>query len=167
MQLDKMTDINKLISTYYTSDGENPTGTPKKTKRERYTNEYNQQQRLEANRRNRHLLLDQLLNETPFRLRKDQINEIRYWIDTFNNYWKHFHRQASNETILLAFIMIQRKQQNKRIKIERYTICQKYNLTPAIFINIQNQLIFELMRTTPLTYNQSEYYNHEILEKNG
>ena len=162
-----MTDINKLISTYYTADGENRTGTPKKNKKECYTNEYNQQQRLEANRKNRHLLLDQLLNETPFRLHQDQINEIRYWIDTFNNYWKHFHRQASNETILLAFIMIQRKNVNRKLQVERFSIIRKYNLTNPVFINIQNQLIFELMRTTPLTYAQAKHYNHEILLKEG
>ena len=162
-----MTDINKLITTYYNRDGENITATPKKTKKERYTNEYQQKQRLEANRKNRHLLLDQLLNEIPFRLTPGQIEDIRKWINTFNPYWKDFHRQASDETILLAFIMIQRKNSNKRLKVERFTISRKYNLTNSIFITIQNQLIFELMRTTPLTYTLSKKYNHEILEKKG
>lgn len=162
-----MTDIKKLINKYYSSDGENITGTPKKHKAECYTNEYNQKQKLEANRRNRHLILDQLLNETPFQLQDGQIQDIRKWIDQFNPYWKDFHRQASDETILLAFIMIQRKQQNKRLKVERFSISRKYNLTQAIFITIQNQLIFELMRTTPLTYTLSKRYNHEILEKKG
>ena len=122
---------------------------------------------MEANRRNRHLLLDQLLNEIPFRLNNPQIEDIRKWINEFNPYWKDFHRQASDETILLAFIMIQRKQQNKRLKVERFSISRKYNLTEAVFITIQNQLIFELMRATPLTYTLSKKYNHEILEKKG
>ena len=52
-----MTDINKLIQKYYNADGENITGTPKKDKAECYTNSYNKQQRLEANRQNRHLIL--------------------------------------------------------------------------------------------------------------
>lgn len=160
-----MTNINELIKEYYTPDGENMTATPKKSKSECYTNNYNKQQKLEANRKNRHLLLDTLLNETPFKLNKNQIQQIRYWIDTFNPYWKQFHRQASNETILLAMIMIQYKKENSRLKIERYPINQKYNLTTSKFITIQNQLISLLMRTTPLTYNQSIHYNHEILEK--
>ena len=162
-----MKTINKLIQTYYRPDGENRTGTPRKDKRECYTNEYNQQQRMESNKKNRHLLLDTLLNELPFTLTYSQITEIRYWIDTFNNYWKHFHRQASDETILLAFIMIQRKQSNRKLRVEQYSISRKYNLTTPIFTNIQNQLIFELMRTTPLTYTLSQKYNHEILEKKG
>lgn len=162
-----MTNINKLINKYYNPDGKNPTGTIKKHKKECYSNEYNQQQRLEANRKNRHLILDQLLNEIPFRLQDPQITQIRYWIDTFNPYFKDFHRQASNETIILAFIMIQRKQVNSRLKIERFSISRKYKLTTAKFISIQNQLIFELMRTTPLTYTLSEKYDHEILQKEG
>lgn len=160
-----MKDINQLLKEYYTADGENMTAIPKKSKSECYTNEYNKQQKMEANRKNRHLLLDQLLNEIPFHLHENQINNIRNWIDLFNPYWKHFHRQASNETILLAFIMIQRKQVNKRLKVEKFSISRKYNLTQAIFITIQNQLIFELMRTTPLTYTLSTKYNHEILKK--
>ena len=160
-----MTDINKLISTYYTNDGENITATPKKDKRECYTKKYQQQQRLESNRKNRHLLLDQLLNEITFHLSKSQIEQIRFWIDIFNPYWKQLHRQASNETIILAMIMIQRKHLDTRLKIERYPITHKYNLTNSKFITIQNQLIALLMRTTPLTYNQSTRYNHEILEK--
>ena len=129
-----MTDINKLIQKYYSPIGENRTATPKKDKAECYTKEYQQQQRLEANRRNRHLLLDQLLNEIPFNLTSGQIEDIRKWINEFNPYWKDFHRQASDETILLAFIMIQRKQQNKRLKVERFSISRKYNLTEAVFI---------------------------------
>ena len=143
-----MTDINKLISKYYRPDGKNKTGNIKLNKAEIISNEYDQQLKTDHRRKHRHLLLDQLLNEIPFRLTNPQIQQIRYWIDTFHPYWKQFHRQASDETILLAFIMIQRKQQNKRLKVNRFTISRKYNLTNAIFITIQNQLIFQLMRTT-------------------
>lgn len=162
-----MTDINKLLKKYYNTDGENMTATPKKDKAECYTNNYNKQQRLEAKRQNRHLILDQLLNEIPFYLHQGQVETIRKWINEFNPYWKDFHRQASDETIILAFIMIQRKQANKRLKVEKFTISKKYNLTNSIFITIQNQLIFELMRTIPLTYTLSNKYNHELLEKKG
>ena len=160
-----MTDINKLISKYYRPDGKNKTGNIKLNKAEIISNEYDQQLKTDHRRKHRHLLLDQLLNEIPFRLTNPQIQQIRYWIDTFHPYWKQFHRQASDETILLAFIMIQRKQQNKRLKVNRFTISRKYNLTNAIFITIQNQLIFQLMRTTPMVYTQSKYYNHQIIEK--
>ena len=160
-----MTDINKLIKTYYRPDGKNQTGNIKLNKAEIVSNEYDLKLKSDNRRKHRHLLLDQILNEIPFRLQQPQILQIRYWIDTFNPYWKQFHRQASDETILLAFIMIQRKQTNKRLKIDKFTISRKYNLTTPIFVTIQNQLIFQLMRTTPLIYNQSKYYNHEIIEK--
>jgi len=162
-----MTDYNFLINKYYTSDGENMTATPKKNKSECYNKEYDKKQKLEASRKHRHLIFDNLLNEIPFHLHEGQTQQIRTWINTFNPYFKDFHRQASNETIILAFIMIQRKQANKRLNVEKFSISKKYKLTSAIFITIQNQLIFELMRTTPLTYTLSQRYNHEILEKKG
>lgn len=162
-----MKNINKLIKKYYKSDGENMTATPKKNKSEHYSNEYWQKQRLESSRKHRHLILDNLLNEISFTLKQSQIKEIRYWIDTFNPYFKDFHRQASEETIILAFIMIQRKQTDKRLQPHTLSISHKYKLTSAKFTTIQNQLIFELMRTTPLTYTLSKKYNHEILGKKG
>ena len=162
-----MENINHLIQKYYTPDEANLTANNKKAPGERYTNTYRQQQRQEANKKNRHQLLNTLLNETPFHLTKTQIQEIRYWIDTFNPYWKHFHRQSSDETILLAMIMIQEKHDNKRLKVEQYSISQKYKLTTPIFTNIQNQLIFELMRTTPLTYNQyTKFYKENNRKEN-
>ena len=83
----------------------------------------------------------------------------------FNEDFKNFHRQSSNETILLAFIFIQQKQVNKRINVEQYSISKKYNLTTPIFETIQNELIFQLMRTTPLQYNQKKVLDNSILQK--
>lgn len=134
---------------------------------EKTSNNYNKKQRLEARRKNRHLILDEILNETPFNLNKVQVEQIRNWIDLFNPYFKEFHRQCSNETIILALVMVQRKQVNPRLDVERFSISHKYNLTNKKFTVIQNNLIFQLMRHTPLTYTLSERYNHEILNKKG
>ena len=137
----------------------------KKQKPERTSNEYWNKQRQEANRKNRHLLLDELLNEIPFHLNKDQIIQIRNWIDTFNPHWKEFHRQSKDKTILLALIMIQQKRANPRRKVTEYKISKKYQLTSAKFELIQNRLIFLQMKYTPITYTLSNKYNHEILNK--
>ena len=59
----------------------------------------------------------------------------------------------------------QQKHSNPRLQVENYTISHKYELNNNTLLLIQNRLIFELMRTTPLTYNQSIYLNREILEK--
>lgn len=160
-----MTDINKQIKTYYRPDGKNQTGNFQIQNAEMVSNEYDLKLKSDNRRKHRHLLLDELLNETPFKLTSNQITQIRYWIDTFNNDFKGFHRQASNETIILAFIMMQQKNTNPRLNVEKYTISQKYQLNNTIFETIQNKLIFKLMRTLPLVYNQARYVNHEILTK--
>ena len=162
-----MTDINKLINKYYRPDGKNRTGNFQITNSEMVSNEYDLKLKSENRRKHRHLLLDELLNETPFTLTSNQITQIRYWIDTFNDDFKGFHRQASNETIILSFIMMQQKNTNPRLNVEKYTISQKYNLNNTVFETIQNKLIFRLMRTLPLIYNQARYVNHEILIKEG
>ena len=157
--------INKLLQKYYRKEGENTTAHIKIHPAERNTNEYHQKIRQEANRKNRYLILQQLINEAPFHITQTQQDQIMYWINTFNTNFKNFHRRSSEETIILAFIMIQYKQSNPKMSINRYKICKKYKLTHPIFELIQNRLIFELMRTTPMTYNQSVYYD-QYLEEN-
>jgi len=159
-----MNDIKQLINKYYKPDGKNMTGSNKKTPAERYTKTHALKQKNEANRKHRHNILSELTREIPFTLTHHQTEQIRYWIDTFNNNFKEFHRQSSNETIILAFIMIQAKNHNPRLQLENYSINEKYNLTTPIFELIQNRLIFQLMRTTPLTYNQRIHQLHENYE---
>lgn len=151
-----MTNIKRLLNKYESL-----------TPAEKTSNDYNKKYRLESRRKNRHLILDNLLLEIPFHLTQVQVQQIRKWIDLFNPYFKEFHRQCSNETIILALIMIQRKQANPRLDVERFSISRKYKLTSRKFTVIQNNLIFQLMRHTPLTYALSEKYNHEILVKKG
>ena len=160
-----MSNIETLLQKYYKKEGANLTAQQKINKAEKHRPEYNKKLKREQYRKNRHLILKQLLNEIPFTLKPYQITQIKYWIDRFNNEFKSFHRNSSNETILLAFIMIQHMNNNKGIKVNKYSISKKYNLTPAIFETIQNQLIFRLMKTTELRYSQSRHYDHEMLNK--
>ena len=160
-----MTNIETLIKKYYKKEGENITASPKKTSAECYTNQYHKIEKMKANRKHRHNILTELLKETPFTLSYNQKEQIRYWIDLFNEDFKQFHRQASNETIILSFIMIQQKKANPRLTVENYTISEKYHLNTPTFELIQNRLIFQLMKTTPLTYSQSKYHMKEKYEK--
>ena len=139
--------------------------TNKRVKGEHTSNEYRNKQLLEAKRKNRHLILDELLNEIPFYLSKKQVSQIRHWIDLFNPHWKEFHRQAKDETILLALIFVQYKRVNTQMRINKFSICKKYNLTPVMFELIQNRLIFLQIDYTPLTYKVTDKYDHEILIK--
>lgn len=160
-----MTDIKKLLNKYYKPDGENMTGAIKVHPAERHSNQYHNIIRSDQKKKHRYLILQQLSKEVPFYLHDDQIQQIKYWINIFNDNFKEFHRQASEETIILALIFIQRKQTHKDTQIYRYKISSKYNLTMPVFTTIQNQLIFQLMKTTPLTYNQKITLNNEILQK--
>ena len=160
-----MTDIKKLLNTYYKNDGKNLTGSFQIQNAERTSNDYDLKLKSDNRRKHRHLLLDELILEVPFNLHDNQITQIRYWIDTFNEDFKGFNRRASNETILLAFIMMQRKNTNPKLNVEKFSISKKYNLNNTVFESIQNRLIFRLMQTLPLTYSQARYVNHEILEK--
>ena len=151
-----MTNINYLLQKY-----------EKQTPAERTSNEYTHEQKTEKAKKHKHLILDELLNEIPFQITETQTKQIRRWIDLFNPYWKDLHRQASNETIIIAFIFIQYKQANPKIRVHEYNIAKKYELTDRKFELIQNNLIFQLMKHTPLTYTLSKTYDHEILNKKG
>lgn len=154
-----MTDINRLLNKYE-KNNEN-----KRVKGECTSNEYYNNQRCKSSRKNKHLILDSLLNEIPFYLSVNQVSQIRYWIDLFNPYWKELHRQASDETILLALIMIQYKQVNPSRSVNNYKIFKKYHLTRPMFELIQNRLIFLQIKCTPLSYKITDKYDHEILMK--
>ncbi len=157
--------IEHLLNEYYKPIGANKTATIKINPSEKHTKEYNRKMKKEQYKRHRHLILDQLLNEIPFKLKQYQIQQIRYWLDRFNDNFKEFHYNSSNETIILAFIMIQWKQQNPKLYVANMPICRKYKLTTPKFELIQNRLIFQLMKTTELTYSQAKHVNHNLLEK--
>ena len=152
-----MTDISKLIGKYYKKQGENMTSEFKINRAEKHTPKYNRKLKKQQYNRHRHLILDELLTEIPYRFTDSEIQGVRYWIDRFNDDFKEFHRQSSNETIILAFLLIYWKQKNPKLNISRLSIAKQYDLNEAKFTLIQNRLIFQLMRTTELTYNQSKY----------
>jgi len=158
-----MTDYAKLIQKYYTPVGMNRTDHEKFNKNEKHTPDYNRKQKQQQRLRHRYLILDQLINEIPFHITTQQTTEIKRWLERFNPYFREFHKNSSNETIILAFIFIQYKYRNPRVTIEKYSISQKYDLTTTKFTLIQNRLIFYLMRTTELTYSLK---CNEIYENN-
>lgn len=152
MFLITMVNYDKLFKKYYKKEGANLTAQPKTHKAEKSSNQSRKQRRLQASQKHRYLILQQLKKEVPFHITKTQTEQIKYWITTFNDNFKNFHRKASEETIILALILIQHKQANPKIQIERYSISKKYKLTLPKFTLIQNRLIFYLMGTTELTY---------------
>lgn len=151
-----MTNYNKLLKKY-----------EKPTKSEKFTNEYQNKINQEAARKNRHLILDELLLEVPFTLTKPQITVIRTWIDDFNTDFKDFHRQSSNETIILAFIFLMRKEDFPKLDVSTFSISKKYNLTKPIFELIVCRLVYRLIKTMPIILRTSNRKDHDILQKTG
>ena len=158
-----MNDIETLMNKYYKKVGQDSTAIETPTPAEKHTSNYNTRLKRDQYNRHRHLILDELLTEIPHHFTDSEVETIRYWIDRFNDNFKDFHRTSSNETIILAFLMIYWKQKNPKLKVSKLAISNKYDLTENRFTLIQNRLIFQLMRTTELTYTQAKYVNHEYL----
>ena len=159
-----MNDIETLIGKYYKKVGQDSTAIETPIPAEKHTSNYNTRLKRDQYNRHRHLILDELLTEIPHHFTTSEIETVRYWIDRFNTNFKDFHRQSSNETIILAFLMIYWKQKNPKLKISKLAISRKYYLDDNKFELIQNRLIFRLMCTVELKYNQAKYVNHEYLE---
>ncbi len=140
-----MSHINHLLHKYQ-----------KPTPAERYTKEYKKQIKTEQRIKNRHLLLDELLNEIPFHINPFQEKILRYYINTFPNF-KKFHRQASNKTILLAFIFLLRTLDKPKTNVDEYSISRKYKLNNTNFRLIICRLNKELMQQLPLTIHETNY----------
>lgn len=154
-----MSNIIKLLDKYE-KDGAN-----RRVKGEITSDEYYNKERRKAQLKNRHLILDSVLNEADNPLNPQQIQEIREWINQFNDDWKTIHRQCSDETIITALILIQYKKHNYKIpKGLQYTIT-KYELTTRKFLLIQNRIIFLLMKNTPLQYTIADKYRQYIQTK--
>lgn len=139
----------------------------KPTKAERYSNEYQNKINQEAAKKNRHLILDELIGEVPFTVKKSHEDTIRMWIDDFSTEFKDFHRQASDETIILAFIFLMRKEDYPYLNVSNYAISKKYGVTPKVFELIICRLVLKLLKTMPIIYRQSVRKDHDILQKTG
>lgn len=139
----------------------------KPTKAERYSNEYQNKINQEAARKNRHDILGELMAEVPFIVKKSHEDTIRMWIDDFSVDFKDFHRQASDEAIILAFIFLMRKEDYPYLNVSNYSISRKYGLTPKMFELIVCRLVLKMLKTMPIIYRQSVRKDHDVLQKTG
>ena len=124
--------------------------------------------RKESVRKNRHLILDELLLESKsLMLTPNDKKTVRYLIDVFSDDFKKLHRRASDEAIILAFIFYLKKIELPSVRLSDYRICNKYGLTDAVFEIILCRIILYYMRKTPIepvTYRKDE---HDILIREG
>ena len=138
-------------------------------KGEQHSKETKKRIRYESKRKNRHLILDELLTEaTALQLTKDQIKIIRYLIDEFNTCFKDLHRRVSEETIILAFIFYVKMIDTPKIRIDSYRISTKHHLTNHVFETIVCRMLLQFMKKCPIRpYNDYSKDEHEILIKEG
>ena len=148
-----MTDIKRLLHKY-----------EKPTSAERYTNKYKKELKQKQAIKNRHLLLDEILNETPFTLTNTQTSTIRYFIDTVKNF-NRLHRRCSNECIILAMIFLMRTLDKPKTNVDEYSISKKYGLNNTNFRLIICRLNNEILKSLPITIYETKKDKHYYLEK--
>ena len=130
--------------------------------------EHNRKRKREEKRKNRHLLLDELLLETKTLIfTPNQKKLIRYLIDDFSNDFQELHRRASEKCIILAFMFFLKKIENPSIRLDRYKICNKYGLTDHVFELIICRLTLKFMHRIPIRPRQYTKDEHEILVREG
>lgn len=137
-------------------------------KGERRSTEHNRKRKREEKRRNRHLILDELVLEAKTLIfTPNQKKLIGYFIDDFNNDFQSLHRRASEECIILAFMFFLKKIDMPEIRLDRYTITKKYGLTDHVFELIICRLLLKVMRRIPIRPRQHTKDEHEVLIKEG
>jgi len=137
-------------------------------KGEKRSRNYEQKIRYESKRKNRHLILNTLLIEAkPLTLTPNQIKVTRYLIDDFNEDFNQLHRQASEETIILAFIFYMKKVEKASIRLKDYKITSKYGLTNHIFELILCRMLLKFMKRCPIRPTINYTRDHDGLSRSG
>ena len=131
---------------------------------ERRSTTYEKQIKTKQRIQKRHNIADNLINETPFHLTPIEKEQVHHLIDTYPNF-KNLHKRASNETIILAFIFYTKIPNNTDIKLNNYTITNKYNLTHNTFELIICRLVLNYLQGVYIIPKQSKETDHNILDK--
>lgn len=110
-------------------------------------------------------LLEDLTQEIPFKLTTHQKRQVETLIRKFNNSFKKLHGNASEKTIILAFIFIIKKAEEPKIQISRYKATRKNGLNDNIFSTINCRIIENYMETEPLNPTSTTKYDPNILNR--
>lgn len=130
--------------------------------------EYNNKIRLKSRLKHRMLIVDELCLEAKYLILTDsQKDTVKYLVKLFNDDFKSLHRQASEETIILAFIFYLKKLDTPKIQLKNYRITKKYNLTDTIFELIICRIADHYMKNSPVYLTTTMRDNHEEMVKTG
>lgn len=126
--------------------------------------EYEKNLKRKQRLKSRLIKLDIILNEVkPLLLTESQKEHIAYLIRKHSNNFKKLHGNASEETIILAFIFYIKKTEDAAIKIDRYTVTKKYKLSHNAFETIICRLTKHCMEHESVKPVLTTKYDHEIL----
>ena len=149
-----MTHINQLIKKYNTPYTPGEIRTP----------EYEKQQKQKQSIKEKLQIAETLFQETPFHITTYEKKQVQHLIRTYPNF-KKLHKRASKQTIILAFIFYTKIPENTDIKLNNYTITQKYNLTHNTFELIICRLVLNYLQGVYIIPHEPKETNHEILTK--
>ena len=131
---------------------------------EKYTKKYNTQLKQKKAIRKRHEIAEDLFQETPFHLNPHEKEQVHHLIEMYPNF-KELHKRASNTTIILALIFYTKIPYNTNIKLSKYTITRKYNLTHDTFEIIICRLVLNYLKELYIIPYEPKETDHEILTK--
>lgn len=149
-----MVDYQELIDKY------NTPYVPGEKRGSEYERKVKQEQRLKS----RLLKLDFILNDAKTLLITPiQKKQVQFLIKKHSNDFKELHRTVSEETIILAFIFYVKMMDDVSVKIDRYTVSKKYNLTHNTFETIICRLAKQYILNGSIPPQMTTEYDHEIL----
>ena len=128
------------------------------------TPEYEKQIKQNTNTEEKIRIAEDLFQQVPFHLTNPEKEQVRHLIRMYPNFRK-LHGNASNETIILAFIFYTKIPYNTDIKIDKYQITKIYQLTHSTFELIICRLALEYLKEVYIIPYTSENTKHEILTK--
>lgn len=118
-------------------------------------------------KREKHELVDELLNETKVLLLTNNDKEhVHYLVNKFNDF-NSLHRTASKECIILAFIFYVAKINTPKRQLKEYSFTSKYGLTEPVFELIMCRIIQCLLAESPIIPKDTKRYDNDILYKTG
>jgi len=136
---------------------------------EKRSNEYERKVKREQRLKSRLVKLDLILNDAKTLLvTPSQKKQVQFLIKKHSNDFKELHRTVSEETIILAFIFYVKMMEDISVKIDRYTVSSKYNLTHNTFETIICRLAKQYIMKGVIPPQVTTDYDHEImLESKG
>lgn len=109
-------------------------------------------------------LLQEITYELPFPLQPYQQKQVEKLIRRFNDSFKKLHGNASEKTIILAFIFLIKRLEHPRYAPSKFVVCTKNGLTTNIYETINARITEDYMKKEPINDTKLYSYDNHILQ---